>query len=70
MTAPTISTGARSLGRAGFSIADLPFATWIRVAAERRRLARLDARRLADMGLDEDAVAREVSRPFWDTARA
>jgi len=70
MKALAILHGARSFGSARISIADMPVSTWLRVAAERRRLARLDDKQLADLGLDADAVAREVSRPFWDTARA
>ncbi|MEL6374899.1 MAG: DUF1127 domain-containing protein [Pseudomonadota bacterium] len=41
----------------------------LQVAGERQRLAQLDARALADLGLDRAAVAREVERPFWDLPR-
>lgn len=41
-------------------------AKWMRVAAERRRLAALPQERLADIGLDADAAWAEASRPFWD----
>jgi uncharacterized protein YjiS (DUF1127 family) len=36
------------------------------VAAERRRLAALDADRLADLGLTRDQAAGEAARGFWD----
>lgn len=44
----------------------LPVAGWLRVAAERRRLASLDAERLADLGITPAEARREASRPFWD----
>lgn len=46
----------------------LPFAYWAQVAAERRRLARLDAEQLADMGISPSEAAREAARPFWDVS--
>ena len=33
---------------------------------ERRALAKLDARGLADIGLDRSQAAREAARPVWD----
>lgn len=33
---------------------------------ERRELLMLDARMLADIGLTQDDVKRETTRPFWD----
>ncbi len=39
--------------------------TWQRRAAERDRLATLDPRLLADMGISEAAAAREAGIPFW-----
>lgn len=39
---------------------------WVRVAQERRQLARLDERMLRDVGLDEASAAQEAARPFWD----
>jgi uncharacterized protein YjiS (DUF1127 family) len=39
---------------------------WRRLRAQRRSLARLDARLLRDIGLDEAAAAKEAARPFWD----
>jgi uncharacterized protein YjiS (DUF1127 family) len=39
--------------------------TWQRRAAERDRLATLDPRLLADMGISEAAAAREAAIPFW-----
>ncbi len=44
----------------------LPLAEWIAVAQERRALARLDRRGLADIGLDRASALREARRPFWD----
>ncbi len=37
-----------------------------RVAAERRALATLDDRALADIGLDRCGALAEIDRPFWD----
>lgn len=31
----------------------------------RRALSRLEAHRLADIGLDADYVASEINKPFW-----
>ncbi len=39
--------------------------TWQRRAGERDRLATLDPRLLADMGISEAAAAREAAIPFW-----
>ncbi len=39
--------------------------TWQRRADERDRLASLDPRLLADMGISEGAAAREAAIPFW-----
>ncbi len=39
--------------------------TWQRRADERNRLATLDSRLLADMGISEAAAAREAAIPFW-----
>lgn len=44
----------------------LPIGQWIRVARERRALARLDERVMRDIGIDPDAAAVEAARPFWD----
>lgn len=44
----------------------LPFGSWLRVSAERRRLARLDPDQLADIGLSAAEARRESHRPFWD----
>jgi len=45
-----------------------PFDTlvlWQRRHDQRRRLATMDSRLMADAGLTADAVAREISKPFW-----
>lgn len=39
---------------------------WRRVARERRALAKLDARLLRDIGLDQGSAEVESARPFWD----
>ncbi len=39
--------------------------TWQRRADERDRLATLDPRLLADMGISEAEAAREAAIPFW-----
>lgn len=38
---------------------------WWRRARTRRQLAELDARALADIGLDESQRRRECARRFW-----
>lgn len=44
-------------------------AAWLRLGGEnarqRRALARLDARLLADVGLTRAEAAREYAKPFW-----
>jgi uncharacterized protein YjiS (DUF1127 family) len=40
--------------------------TMVQVWAERRRLQRLDARSLRDLGLSQVEVEREASRSFFD----
>ncbi|MEM9145713.1 MAG: DUF1127 domain-containing protein [Pseudomonadota bacterium] len=42
---------------------------WIRVARERRELARLDRRALDDIGIDPQSARAESERPFWDVPR-
>lgn len=44
----------------------LPLGRWLTVARERRALARLTDRELADIGLDAAAARAEAGRPFWD----
>lgn len=38
---------------------------WLSRARERRALAQLDDRALADIGLSRTAAARETAKPFW-----
>ncbi len=38
---------------------------WHSRARERRRLARLDARMLRDIGVSAEDAARESAKPFW-----
>lgn len=40
--------------------------TYFAVWQQRRALTRLDATRLADMGITPGQAAREAARPFWD----
>ena len=37
-----------------------------KITRERRALANLDDRMLADMGISSDSAAHEAARPFWD----
>lgn len=39
---------------------------WLDLWSERRMLARLDERALADLGLTPAEVSREANRPPWD----
>lgn len=39
---------------------------WAALSRQRRTLAQLDDRLLADVGLDRAAAARESARWFWD----
>jgi uncharacterized protein YjiS (DUF1127 family) len=38
---------------------------WLRRLQWRHELSRLDADQLRDVGLDEQAIRREVEKPFW-----
>jgi len=38
---------------------------WVRRHETRRALAKLDAERLADIGVGEAAARRECRKPFW-----
>lgn len=70
MKASALLPGARGYGSARFSfVTDLPVSTWLKVIAERRRLANLDAALLSDMGISVEAAADEAARPFWDVKR-
>jgi len=45
-----------------------PFDTlvaWQRRHDQRRHMADMDSRLMADAGLTADAVAREIAKPFW-----
>ena len=39
--------------------------TWRHRYVTRRQLSLLDARGLADIGIDADARDREIAKPFW-----
>lgn len=43
---------------------------WLDLWHERRMLARLDRRMLADIGIEEGAAALEASRPMWEIPAA
>lgn len=45
------------------------FWAWHGLARQRRDLARLDARRLRDIGLSPEEANSESTRPFWDAPR-
>ncbi|MCU0911641.1 MAG: DUF1127 domain-containing protein [Rhodobacteraceae bacterium] len=49
-------------GPSTYRRARLALAAW----RQRRALADLPAERLSDLGLTEDDVRRETSRPMWD----
>lgn len=57
------STSTRSHATTG---PRLPILTWVRIARQRRILATLDDRALADMGLTRQEALAEARRPFWD----
>ena len=40
-------------------------ATWLQRSRERQALAHLSSSQRCDMGLDPDAIEREISKPFW-----
>ncbi len=61
----TSTYAPRSTGRNVFSRLRL----WLDLWAERRMLANLDRRMLADLGIDEQAALREAGRPMWDVPR-
>jgi uncharacterized protein YjiS (DUF1127 family) len=58
----------RLLGRAGsfeiFPWIEL-FLTWWELARQRRALAGLDDRGLADIGLSRSDIDAEINKPFW-----
>lgn len=68
MKAMTLLMGARGFSGAGFALPRLPVMKWLRVAAERRRLAELPEHALHDIGVSRDAAASEAARPFWDVS--
>lgn len=44
----------------------LGLADYLGLSRQRRALGALDARRLADLGLDAHDARTEAERPFWD----
>ena len=59
--AAALASGLVRLSARGFSLISL----WTARARQRRALARLDARLLADVGLTPGGAARECAKPFW-----
>ncbi|MEM0922004.1 MAG: DUF1127 domain-containing protein [Pseudomonadota bacterium] len=53
----------------GLTLPRLSLFDMLTVSAERRHLARLSDRELADIGLDRVDAEREAARPFWDLPR-
>jgi uncharacterized protein YjiS (DUF1127 family) len=62
MTTSTIAHPRRTLRTKGIKQAF----NWLLVFRQRRKLAQLDARALADIGLNQTDVAQELKRPLWD----
>ncbi|MEL6126984.1 MAG: hypothetical protein AAGJ92_04255 [Pseudomonadota bacterium] len=62
--AQTLTT-ARSFLPAAASLLGLAL-HWQAVARSRAALRGLDAARLEDLGIGQDAAEREAARPFWD----
>ncbi len=50
-----------------YSLRSLPtiFKLWVARTRQRRHLARLDDRMLADIGLSRADANQEISKPFW-----
>ena len=66
MTALTFNT-PRSFGeKASAPLSFRRLMTAWQVARERRALAQLDERTLADLGISDVDAAREAGRPVWD----
>ncbi len=51
----------------GFSVEKLSATAkvWVNRSRQRKQLARLDARLLADIGITAEQVKFEVAKPFW-----
>ena len=65
---PIVETWVERLWNAPWRAGSLLFATlvvWQRRVDDRRALARLDARLLADIGIDPVEARREARKPFW-----
>jgi uncharacterized protein YjiS (DUF1127 family) len=57
----------RTLGAARPARAfSLPLALWMSLSRNRKRLAKLDAHMLRDIGLTPELAKEEADRPFWD----
>jgi len=68
MNALTLIFAPRGFRQARLPLGLPPVERWLRVAAERRRLASLPDEALKDIGLSRVDADAEASRPFWDTA--
>lgn len=65
MTAPARPPAARPLRLAFADALCDRLSRWLIRARTRRRLAELEARELADIGLSEAERRRECRKPFW-----
>ncbi|MEM1160829.1 MAG: DUF1127 domain-containing protein [Pseudomonadota bacterium] len=66
MSAFVLSTFARPFATLRPNTIWRSLVTAMQVAKERRALANLDDRTLADIGLNHLQASREASRPIWD----
>ena len=63
---PSVPLGAEArLRDAAFAYIARAVARWIARGRQRRDLAELDDRLLADIGVTRAQVAREAAKPFW-----
>lgn len=59
----TSTTFGRIMPSVGWS---LPLGNWLRIARERRQLAKLTPELMKDIGIDPLEARREAGRHFWD----
>ncbi|MEM8594997.1 MAG: DUF1127 domain-containing protein [Pseudomonadota bacterium] len=65
MTSLTQTTGRDFIAGVADILRRLTVKRWIAVMRERQRLAALEPHLLEDIGVGQDAAAREAARPFW-----
>lgn len=63
----TTAVSKSTAGRPRAVFLPLPVHQWMQVAAERRRLAKLDNEQLRDLGLSREQARREAEKPFWNS---